>query len=250
MMQIIVLGGAGIWPTAEQACSGYLVEDHDYRLLLDPGYATLPKLLERYGVADIDAVFVTHEHPDHCADLSPLLRARVFGATSADTLPLYALAGSLDAVLALDEPTMLKDAYDLNTIGGEDVFEVGPFRVQTAMLPHFVPNAGVRLTTDAGTIVYTGDTGPSRVIVDLALGADVFIAEATYVDDVPLESSNALLGARQAGAYAEESDVRHLLLTHLRPGTVREASIHAAASRFPRDIEVAVPGLVVDIAPR
>jgi ribonuclease BN (tRNA processing enzyme) len=50
-MRIVVLGGRGAWPSAEQACSGFLVEHRDFRLLIDPGYATLQPLLTRLPAA-------------------------------------------------------------------------------------------------------------------------------------------------------------------------------------------------------
>ncbi len=75
-MRLTVLGGCGAWPAAGSACSGYLVEHDGFRLLIDPGYASLPRLLEILDAAELDAVLVSHGHPDHCADLNPLLRAR------------------------------------------------------------------------------------------------------------------------------------------------------------------------------
>ena len=74
-MRLTVLGGCGAWPAAGQACSGYLVEQDGFRLLVDPGYAIVPRLLELIDAAEVDAVLVSHGHPDHCADLHPLLRA-------------------------------------------------------------------------------------------------------------------------------------------------------------------------------
>ena len=73
-----VLGGCGAWPAAGQACSGYLVEHDGFRLLMDPGYAVAPLL----DPLTVDAVFVSHGHPDHCADLNPLLRARALAAAA------------------------------------------------------------------------------------------------------------------------------------------------------------------------
>jgi ribonuclease BN (tRNA processing enzyme) len=75
-MRLTVLGACGAWPEAGQACSGYLVEHDDFRLVVDLGYATMPRLLERVAADRVDAVVISHGHPDHCADLSPLLRAR------------------------------------------------------------------------------------------------------------------------------------------------------------------------------
>ena len=78
-MRLTVLGGCGAWPEAGQACSGFLVEQDGFRLLVDAGYATLPRLLHLVSAAQLDAVYISHGHPDHCADLNPLLRARALG---------------------------------------------------------------------------------------------------------------------------------------------------------------------------
>jgi ribonuclease BN (tRNA processing enzyme) len=103
-MRLTVLGGCGAWPEAGQACSGFLLEHDGFRLLADLGYATVPRLLERVTADQVDAVFISHGHPDHCADLNPLLRARALREDPAPPLPVYALPGAVDAVLALDRP--------------------------------------------------------------------------------------------------------------------------------------------------
>ena len=72
------------------ACSGYLVDHDGFRVLIDPGYATLPRLLEYCDAAAVDAVLVSHGHPDHCADLNPLLRARALTGRPAPRLPVHA----------------------------------------------------------------------------------------------------------------------------------------------------------------
>jgi ribonuclease BN (tRNA processing enzyme) len=131
-MRLTVLGGCGAWPDAGQACSGYLVEHDGFRLLVDVGYATVPRLLERVTADEVDAVFISHGHPDHCADLNPLLRAR---ALRDDPLPaplaVYALPGALAAVLALDRPGMLDDAYTLHEFAAGSHFDIGPFGIAT-----------------------------------------------------------------------------------------------------------------------
>jgi ribonuclease BN (tRNA processing enzyme) len=55
-MRLTTLGGCGAWPAARQACSGYLLEHGGFVLLIDPGYATLPRLLEYVDATDVDAV--------------------------------------------------------------------------------------------------------------------------------------------------------------------------------------------------
>lgn len=240
-VRVTVLGGCGAWPTAGQACSGYLVEHDGFRLLLDPGYATFPRLLEHCGPVDVDAVLVSHGHPDHCADLNPLLRARALGERPAPALPVYAPRGALDAVLALDRPGMLAGALALHEFDPGDRFGAGPFRTDTWLLPHHVPNAGMRLTAGGTVLAYTGDTGPSPDLVPLARDADVFLSEATYVDRVPAEDAPYLMTARGAGEYAARAGVGRLLLTHLWPGADPGASRRAAADHFGGPVDVAAP---------
>lgn len=244
-MELTVLGGCGAWPAAGQACGGYLVEHGDHRLLLDPGYATLPQLLQFMDAADVDAVAVSHGHPDHCADLNPLLRARFLGSPRAPRLPVYAPAGALDAVLALDGPGALASAYELHELG--DHQRIGPFDVHAAWLPHFVPNAGLRIEVGGAALAYTGDCGPSPLVVELARGAAVLLAEATYPDWVPPEHAAHLTSARQAGRYASEAGVDRLVLTHLWPGTDPRAAHRAAAHAYRGPIDVASGGLTVPI---
>ncbi|NGO70668.1 MBL fold metallo-hydrolase [Streptomyces sp. SB3404] len=250
-MRLTVLGGCGAWPTATQPCSGYLVDYESFRLLIDPGYATFPRLLALGTAAEeVDAVLVSHGHPDHCADLNPLLRARQLGASPPPPLPVHAPRGALETVLALDKRSMLGSAYALHEFwpGGGD-FDVGPFRVTTRLLPHFVPNAGLRLTAPDGRVLtYTGDTGPSPEIPDLARESDLLLSEATYVHRVP-DPTDApyLLTAQLAGQYAAQAGARELLLTHLWPGTEPGSARTAAGEGYCGGIGVATPGLTVPV---
>lgn len=246
-MKINVLGGCGAWPEAGQACSGFLVEQDGYRLLLDVGYAVLPRLLTLSAAEQIDAVVISHGHPDHCADLSPLLRARALGQTPPPPLPVYALPGALDAVLALDRPGMLEDAYQLCEFHPGDQLAVGPFNVGTTLLPHWMPNAAARVTAGRKSLTYTGDGGPSPELITLARGTGLLIAEATYPDHVPVADAPYLTSARQAGSQAAHADAARLMLTHLWPGTDPDAARDAAAQTFQNEITIATNGMTTEL---
>jgi ribonuclease BN (tRNA processing enzyme) len=246
-MKINVLGSCGAWPEAGQACSGFLVEQDGCRLLLDVGYAVLPRLLTLCAAEQIDAVVVSHGHPDHCADLNPLLRARALGPAPPPPLPVYALPGALDAVLALDRPGMLEDAYQLCEFQPRDELAVGPFNIQTALLPHWVPNAAVRVTAGRKSLTYSGDGGPSPELIALARGTDLLIAEATYPVHVPVADAPYLSSAREAGSQAARCDAARLTLTHLWPGTDPDAARDAAAQSFRNDIAIATSGMSIEL---
>jgi ribonuclease BN (tRNA processing enzyme) len=247
-VRLTVLGGCGAWPEAGQACSGFLVQHEGFNLLMDVGYATLPRLLGILGADSVHAVVITHGHPDHCADLNPLLRARALNDVPAPRLPVHALPGALDAVLALDRPAMLSEAYALHEFTAGDRFALGPFTVESSPLPHHLPNAGLRVSAGGAALAYTGDSGPSSNIADLASGADLFLAEATYVDRVPSGQAQYLSSAGDAGHRAAAATVARLVLTHLWPGTDPNAAQRSAAQAFEGPIDVARCGLVVDLA--
>lgn len=245
-MRLTVIGGSGGIPGHGQPCSGYLVKADGFTLLVDPGYGVATAL----GVDDaptFHAVLVSHAHPDHCADLNPILRARAWADDPLPPLPVYSLPGTVDAVLALDRPELLAGSFALHDLDVGGALRVGPFEVRTAPLPHPRPNLGFRISVGGRSLVYTGDCGPSEELVPLAAGADLLLAEASYADVVPPELVGALSSATDVGVEAAMATVRQLILTHLMPGTDAAAAMAAAARSFSGPISVARPGLVVDI---
>ena len=214
-MRLTVLGGAGGYPPAGGACSGYLIEHDGFRLLVDPGYAIVPRLLGIVPAAAIDAVLVSHGHPDHVADLNPLLRARLMGDDDAPRLPAYALPSALAPVLALDQITALKGAYDLREFDAGEAFPIGPFAIRSRLLPHSIPNAGLRIAAGGVSITYTGDAGPSDVLIELAGGTDLLLAEATYAESVPAGNAGVLNCALEVGRHSHLGEIRGMDLNHL-----------------------------------
>ncbi|KJK47952.1 beta-lactamase [Lentzea aerocolonigenes] len=237
-MRLTVLGSCGAYPEPGRACSGFAVEDAGYRVALDLGYGTLPRLLGLWP-AGPDAVVITHEHPDHCADLHGLFRMRYYGERC--RLPLYCPPGVLDRLQGLEPDVSLQEVFDVHPLPGE--WEMGPFRLTGIDLPHFVPNAGVRLESER-VLAYTGDTGPADALATLGRGADLFIVEAT---DRPGDSSGLLMTAEAAGEWAREAGARRLMLTHFWPGNDRFAAVAKARRKFAGEIFAASEGDVYEL---
>ena len=252
--RVIVLGSCGAWPEAGRACSGYLLEHDDFRVVLDLGYGTLPRLLSILGssVAEgLDAVIVTHKHPDHMVDLHGLFRARWFGRRDAPALPLYAPPGVLEQVAGLEEDDSFAvgKVFEWHRLPA-DVLDLGPFRLHSVDLPHFVANVGIRLSSPTLTVAYTGDTGPCPALADLGRDADLYIVEATDRDqraDTPPGpvGQRMHLSGRDAGEAAVAARARRLLLTHFWPDNDREKTRAAAAAVFVDEIILADEGLEI-----
>ncbi len=251
---LTVLGSCGAWPEAGRACSGFLLDAGGARIALDLGYGTLPRLLTLLGsnVGDgLDAVVITHHHPDHVVDLHGLFRARWFGHRDGSPLPLFAPAGVLRVLTDLEdgEGEPLARVFDwVETPAPEQV--IGALRLTTRAVPHFVPSVAIRLETPDVVVAYTGDSGPSPVLDEIADGADLLVAEAsdrTQQPETPPPPPGPRLhlDASAAGRLAARAKARRLLLTHFWPGNDREASREAAAADFGGEVLLADEGLQI-----
>jgi ribonuclease BN (tRNA processing enzyme) len=252
-MRVTVLGGCGAWPEAGRAAAGFLVEQDGFMVALDLGYATLPNLLRIIPPDRLDAVLITHEHPDHCADLHPLHRAWRMRVDSLPPLRVFCPDGVLARIEGLEggeDVAELRATLDVRPLAAGATFDLGPWRVTSRFLPHWVPNAGLRLDADEVSIAYTGDTGPSEEIVELAAGTSLFIADATWPDQAPAHIPRYNLTAAEAGRYAARAGAERLLLTHFWPGADRARSAAAARAHYDRDVMVADEGVTISVPPR
>ncbi|QNG37947.1 MBL fold metallo-hydrolase [Geodermatophilaceae bacterium NBWT11] len=233
-MRLTVIGCSGSAPGPDSPASCYLVEHEGYRLLLDLGSGAFGTLQQVVSPGDVDAVFLSHLHADHCLDVAPfVVWHRYSGQATRDRVPLYAPVGA-DRRLRLaydaaDGP--IDDVFETFAIGPGE-WELGPFHVATARTAHPVECHAVRLTAGGRSLVYTGDTGVCAAVVDLARGADVLLAEAAY-PDVPDLPPDLHLTGREAGEHARDAGVGRLLLTHVPPWVDPAGQLADAAAVFP-----------------
>ncbi|MGR6318202.1 MBL fold metallo-hydrolase [Micromonospora soli] len=230
MRQITVLGSSGAFPEPGRACSGFAVDWDGYRLALDLGYATLPRLLRHWPDGAVDAVVITHEHPDHCIDLHGLFRMRFYGEHGEPRLPLYCPPGVLDRLSGLEPDVDLHAVFDVHLLPGS--YRVGPFDLIGLSLPHYVPNAGIRIQADGIAFAYSGDTGPTPALAELGRDADLFVVEATDREGETSRPTRNLMTSTEAGLWARRAGARRLMLTHFWPGNDRAAAVAVAQVEF------------------
>lgn len=252
-LELTVLGTSGAWPEPGRACSGFVLRSGESRLVLDLGFGTLPRLLAIVPAHEVRGVVVSHAHADHCVDLFGFYRALRLPTPAFRSPPVFAASDVIDRVGALDGdggPERLRQGLDVRPIGPAQTIDLAPFRITTFALPHFVPNVGVRVEADGQVVAYTGDTGPSDVLDELARDADLFVCEAMY-QAAPSERDAAfLLTARAAGEYARRARARELLLTHFWPGEDRATSRSDAQRAYPGPVRVAEEGMTVPVGRR
>ena len=250
-MELTVLGGAGAWPRVGQACAGYLLQHDDVRVLIDPGYGVMGELLRVCDPADLDAVLVSHGHPDHCADLNPLLRARVLGPRSCPNLPVLAPAGSLDALLAVDPIESVAAAVQVIPADGDTKINFGPLTVEPVEVCHHVTTFGFRISAaDGAVLAYTADSGESPDRYQLAWDAGLLLAEVSYPDGCPPEDARYLSDADQVARLALDAGVEHCMITHLMPRSDPFRALALIRSAGFSAVQLARPGVVHRIHPR
>jgi ribonuclease BN (tRNA processing enzyme) len=254
--RLVVLGSCGGWPEPGRACSGFVLEHGGARIVLDLGNGTLPRLLTLLGssAADgIDGVIITHAHPDHMVDLHGLMRARWFGRRSAPPIPLHAPEPVLSRLISLEDDgaDVVRRAFEWHPLPAPRR-RIGPLWLESVPLPHYLPNAGIRLSAPGLAVAYTGDTGVDPGLAELGRGADLYIVDATdrwQRQAAPAEPQAAALNltAREAGEAAAAAGARRLLLTHFWPDNDRQASRAAAAAVFGGEVLIAEEGLEIQL---
>ena len=136
--------------------------------------------------------------------------------------------------------------HDLFTFATPEDGELGPFRVSFARVNHPITTYAVRISDGRHTLVYSGDTGPSPALVDLARAADVFLCEASFGPDSEYVPNLHLTGA-EAGEHATRAGVGRLLVTHVPPWISRRQVGEHAASAFDGELALVNAGDVFEI---
>ncbi|MGW9480184.1 MBL fold metallo-hydrolase [Saccharomonospora azurea] len=256
-MRLTILGCCGSIPGPDAAASGYLVEAEGFRLGLDLGNGTLAQLQTVCDPFELDALVLSHLHPDHCADFSALTvlrryhpappydpRQRRLGVHAPSEAP-GRLANAYAPHEAERRDTDLSDVFDFHTLSREPR-RLGPFTVTPVPVAHPTESFGVRITHGDVTLAYTGDTGPCPELDELADGVDVLLSEASWTDG-PDRPEALHLSGTQAGALAARAGAGRLLLTHLPPWADGDAILAEARAVFDGPVERVAQGAVYDL---
>jgi ribonuclease BN (tRNA processing enzyme) len=242
-VELTVLGCSGSYGGPPfGACSGYIVRSGATTVLVDCGNGTLPHLQQHAAVEDLDAVVLTHQHPDHCVDIYGLHVLMRYGLERGG-LPVFAPEGLEERLGALVSDW--GDTFDWKVIGDGDGVELRDLALRFSRTDHPPPTYAVELAGDGKRLVYTADTGPEWSVDAFGTGADLVLSEATYQEGhkgVPWH-----LTALEAGRAARNAKASRLMLTHIWPQFDPALSAKEGAESFGEPVTLAEPHLVVRV---
>ena len=233
-MRLTVLGSSASYPGPGRACAGHFLQAAGARVLLDCGNGVVSNLAQVIDPTVLDAVFVTHNHPDHYADLYVLHAALRYAPDGPRSpLPLYLPAGLWERIpLLLSErgAADIAEAFiPITLVAGQPV-QIGGLSVTPHPVQHTDPTFALVAVADGATLTYTADTAPCGGVVEAARGADLLLAEATLEE--AYEGVALHMTAKQAGTLAREAGVRALVLVHIWPTNDRELMARHATAEF------------------
>ncbi len=247
-MRLTVVGCSGSFAGPDSAASCYLLEsEHEgrtWRVLLDLGSGALGSLQRFVDPLTVDAVLVSHLHPDHYFDISGLyVMWRYHPDGARPPIPVWGPRGiakqSARAYGLRKDPGMSAE-FDFHEYD-EQPIRLGPFTITASQVVHPITAYGLRIESEGAVLVYSGDTGPCPELVELAAGADLLLAESAFVESADNPVDLHLTG-KQAGAAATEAGAARLVLTHIPPWHDVEVCLKEARESYGGPLEAAVPG--------
>ena len=259
MIRLTVLGSCGTYPAPGRACSGYLLEaardgggtGRPVRVWVDTGGGTLSNLLRYTPPTELDAIWVSHLHVDHCSDLPLAWYTLRYGdfEPAGTRVPVFGPAGWADHVRGLvstGTSSELEDSFEVHELADGERLRFGPLALTAVATVHSLETYGVRAEAGGRTIAYSADSGPCDGLGRLADAADLFVCEAAWAEQ-PSGAEPFHMTPAGAGRFADEAGAGRLVLTHLRPHDDPEAAVARARDAYGGDLDVAVEGNVYQL---
>lgn len=251
LLNFTVLGSATPYPSVDNPCSGYLVSSGDTRVWVDAGTGTLAQLQRHIRLDELDAIWISHLHADHSADLL----TAYYGALYADVqlaapIPLYGPPGVADRLAHFLTNTStrspVESAFAVDELHDGHQARVGPLTLTSRAVRHGIPAFALRVEVAGRSLVYSGDTAPCPSLTRLAEGCDVLLCEAESAQ-VPSEEERVHHTPEDAGETAAAAGAGRLIVTHVGRFLTPQQAVARASTRFEGPIDHAAPGTTFSV---
>ncbi|MEV5351115.1 MBL fold metallo-hydrolase [Streptomyces achromogenes] len=252
LLQLTVLGSATPHATADNPCSGYLVSSGATRLWMDAGSGTLARLQRHVRLDEVDAIWISHSHADHSADLLTTYYAVLFANVRFEApIPLYGPPGIADRLARFLTNTAtrspVESAFAVQELHDGHQTRVGDLTLTTRAVEHGIPAFAVRVEAGGRSLVYSGDTAPRANLTRLAEGCDALLCEAES-SQAPADGPQVHHTPEDTGDTATAAGAARLLVTHVGPTLTPDEAVRRASTRFHGPIDYAAPGTTFSIA--
>ncbi len=218
-MKLTVLGSGTCIPSPVRNAPGYLLQVNNRHLLVDCGSGISRQLARAgYQCDTLDGIFLTHFHPDHCADLVAIIQALLVGTR-----------GNASGRLLIGGPAAVGEFYRSSV--GEWLGPV-PFPIRLLDMQRPVVFEDIQIDADPTVhtengrslayrfvfrdkrMVFTGDAEYSSALAGFAAGADLLVTDCSSLDR---DKRAGHMSARDCGRLAREAKAKTVLLSHLYP---------------------------------
>ena len=222
-MKLIVLGSGTTVPHPTRSSSAYWLETAGGTLLLDCSASAIYRITqEDLDWANLDAIWISHFHFDHCGGLAPFLSGTKHAPqmkTREKPLKIFGGPGLrrlLDNFDAVNNYKLFEQPFPVEVIeiGQLEKFEILPGVEAVAFsTPHTAESHALRLRDAGGKVlVYTADTGFSKELATFARDADLLVIEASYPKDKTQEKH---LELEESMYIIRKAAPKRAVLTHL-----------------------------------
>lgn len=255
-MQITVLGKSPAWQDTNGACTGYLVREGNFNLLLDCGSGVFSKLRLVRDYIEVDAILISHLHADHLLDVIPYSYALLY-APRQQPVPVAGWPGTRwPARPALHGPPgvgemfrriagawgpddLVDNAFRIIEYEPSDTVEIGPLSARFCEVPHFTRTFAIELTgADGKRFTFSADCAPNDEIIQFAADTDLLLIEAT----LPRPERTGIRGhltPREAGEHARRARARRVVITHYSDELDAEWLREEAIAGYGGEVELA-----------
>lgn len=230
-MKISLLGVNGPYPSAGGgACSCYLVECGNTRILLDMGSGGLSKAMGKECFDKIDNIFLSHFHYDHTSDMLPL---KYYVESHGNRYKIFCPAPEnpyAETILKCSyfTPTFIEDGMEL---------QVGDIKLTFFKVEHTVTTYGVKISNGQSVLVYSGDTKLTDALLKICENADLLLLDASR----PIGFRGPHMTIEDAKKIKELYNNAKIVVTHLLP------EYDPSADLFDSGIIVGYPDLTIEI---
>lgn len=248
-MEVVVIGSSGTFPRPGGACNGYLVRHNGTNVLLDIGTGVLSRLYDWISPGELDALIITHLHPDHFLDIYPFRYYLEFCAAEKLPLKVFAPAGAAEYIQPLfneSDPSKFGRVFEFIDICHDDVFKVRELTFTAREVTHLKPTYGITAAAAGRRLFYTSDTAYDKRLLDYAKSVDLLLAETTFLS-AQAGTPVPHMTTTEVGRLARQAGAGRLVLTHLWPHFDRNRILAEVKAEFDGRIDLADEGLVVAV---